>query len=48
MDQEGGVDYSGKPGVGKNYWIGAIVDEKDDIDEAIEWNNATYIPIHVN
>ena len=33
---------------GKNYWIGAIVDEKDDIDEAIEWNNATYIPIRVN
>lgn len=33
---------------GKNYWIGAIVDEDDKISEAVEWNNATYIPIRIN
>lgn len=32
---------------GKNYWIGAVVDEDDRIPEAVEWNNATYIPISV-
>ena len=30
-----------------NYWIGVIVDEDDSIKEAVEWNNATYIPIRV-
>jgi len=30
-----------------DYWIGAIVDEDDEIDEVVEWNNATYIGIHV-
>ncbi|MDH5179060.1 MAG: hypothetical protein OEZ39_03855 [Gammaproteobacteria bacterium] len=30
-----------------NYWIGAVVDETGSIAEAVEWNNATYIPIYV-
>ena len=29
------------------YWLGAIIDEDDSISEAVEWNNATYIPIRV-
>ena len=29
------------------YWLGAIIDERDSISEAVEWNNATYIPIRV-
>lgn len=37
---------------GQRYWIGAIVDESDNINEnmgfSMEWNNATYIPIVVN
>ena len=31
--------------VDRNYWLGIIVDEDDAIDERIEWNNATYIPL---
>ncbi len=31
----------------QNYWLGVIVDEDDAISEAVEWNNATYIPIRV-
>jgi len=30
-----------------NYWIGAVVDENGAINEAVEWNNATYVPIRV-
>ncbi|MEX0644740.1 MAG: CARDB domain-containing protein [Parvularculaceae bacterium] len=30
-----------------NYWIGAVVDENGAISEAVEWNNATYLPIRV-
>lgn len=30
-----------------NYWIGVIIDNKNYIAEAVEWNNATYIPIYV-
>lgn len=33
---------------GQNYWLGAIVDDDDSVDEVIEWNNATYIGIRVN
>ena len=29
------------------YWLGAIIDENDNVSEAVEWNNATYIPIRV-
>ena len=29
------------------YWLGAIIDNDDAIQEAVEWNNATYIPIRV-
>ncbi|MBN1959972.1 MAG: hypothetical protein JW841_03430 [Deltaproteobacteria bacterium] len=32
---------------GQNYWVGVIIDENDNISEAVEWNNATYIPICV-
>jgi CARDB protein len=32
---------------GTNYWIGAVIDENNSINEAVEWNNATYIPIRV-
>ena len=32
---------------GTNYWLGAIIDENDSISEAVEWNNATYVPIRV-
>jgi CARDB len=32
---------------GANYWIGVVLDEKGSIAEAVEWNNATYIPIYV-
>ena len=31
--------------IDRNYWLGIIVDEDDSIDERIEWNNATYIPL---
>jgi len=30
-----------------NYWIGAVIDEDNNISEAVEWNNATYIPLRV-
>lgn len=30
-----------------NYWIGAVIDEDGNISEAVEWNNATYIPLRV-
>lgn len=33
--------------VGQTYWLGAIIDEDDSVSEAVEWNNATYIPIRV-
>jgi Matrixin/CARDB len=33
---------------GCDYWLGAIVDEDDEIDEVNEDNNATYIGIRVN
>lgn len=33
--------------VGQTYWLGAIVDEDNSLSEAVEWNNATYIPIRV-
>jgi hypothetical protein len=33
---------------GTNYWLGAIIDDNGAIPEAIEYNNATYIPIRVN
>jgi hypothetical protein len=29
----------------RNFWLGAIIDETGAIDEIVEWNNATYIPI---
>lgn len=29
----------------RNYWLGVIVDDRNDINENVEWNNATYIPI---
>lgn len=29
------------------FWLGAIIDENDNINEKVEWNNATYIPIRV-
>lgn len=31
----------------RTYWLGAIIDENNEIAEAVEWNNATYIPIRV-
>ena len=31
----------------KNYWLGAIIDEDDSVAEAVEWNNATYIPLRI-
>jgi hypothetical protein len=31
----------------RTYWVGAIIDENNTIGEAVEWNNATYIPIRV-
>ena len=33
---------------GTNYWLGVIIDDNGAISEAVESNNATYIPIHVN
>lgn len=30
---------------GQLYWIGAVIDERDDLNEDVEWNNATYIPV---
>jgi hypothetical protein len=33
--------------INTNYWLGAIIDENNAIAEAVEWNNATYIPIRV-
>lgn len=27
----------------RNYWLGVIIDERDNINENVEWNNATYI-----
>ncbi len=31
----------------RNYWVGVIIDYKDRISEAVEYNNATYTPIFV-
>lgn len=31
----------------RNYWTGVVIDETNRIFEAVEWNNATYIPIYV-
>ncbi|MGF1673448.1 MAG: hypothetical protein ACFCUV_07155, partial [Rivularia sp. (in: cyanobacteria)] len=31
----------------RNYWLGVVVDENNSINENVEWNNATYIPIRV-
>lgn len=31
----------------RNYWLGVIIDENNSIAEAVEWNNATYIPLRV-
>ncbi|NJN12323.1 MAG: hypothetical protein HC836_30145 [Richelia sp. RM2_1_2] len=31
----------------RNYWLGVIIDENNSINENVEWNNATYIPIRV-
>jgi len=33
--------------VNTNYWIGAVIDEDGSLGEAVEWNNATYIPLRV-
>ena len=33
---------------GRPYWLGAIIDETAAVGEMVEWNNATYVPIHVN
>ena len=33
---------------GTNYWLGVIIDDNNAIPEAVESNNATYIPIRVN
>jgi subtilase family serine protease len=33
---------------GEYYWLGAIIDEEDNVSEEVEWNNATYLPIKVN
>lgn len=33
---------------GEYYWIGAIIDEEDNVSEEVEWNNATRLPIKVN
>ena len=33
---------------GTSYWLGVIVDDNDVIEERVESNNATYIPIQVN
>jgi hypothetical protein len=33
---------------GRAYWLGVVLDEKNAIPEAVESNNATYIPIWVN
>jgi hypothetical protein len=33
---------------GRDYWLGAIIDETGSIAEMAEWNNATYLPIRVN
>jgi len=30
-----------------NYWLGVVVDERDELREIVESNNATYIPIEV-
>lgn len=32
---------------GRNYWIGAVIDENNSVSEAVEQNNATYIPVFV-
>lgn len=29
------------------YWLGPVVDERREIPEIAEWNNATYIPIQL-
>ena len=34
--------------IGRDYWLGAIIDETGSIAEMAEWNNATYLPIRVN
>jgi len=33
---------------GRDYWLGAIIDETGSIGEVVEWNNATYIPIRID
>jgi len=33
---------------GRAYWLGVIIDENNAVAEAVETNNATYIPIWVN
>jgi hypothetical protein len=33
---------------GQLYWIGAVIDERDELREDVEWNNATYIPVVAN
>lgn len=33
---------------GTNYWLGVVIDNNGAIPEAVETNNATYIPIRVN
>jgi hypothetical protein len=30
------------------YWLGVIIDENNAIAEAVESNNATYIPVHTS
>ena len=41
------VTIPGDLNVGQTYWVGAIIDEDNSLSEAVEWNNATYIPIRV-
>ena len=31
----------------ENYWLGVIVDDDNSIDERMEWNNASYLPVKV-
>ncbi len=32
----------------RDYWLGAVIDEDGAVSEAVEWNNATYLPIRTN
>jgi hypothetical protein len=32
---------------GREYWLGAIIDDSGSLGEVAEWNNATYIPLRV-